>query len=147
MIDPSSAAQVPTTAYLIGRVDRIVRRALEERIQDQNVSVFGYTAMSVLEARPGLSNAELARRSMVTPQGMNQIVASLSALGMIRRRPDPRNRRVQLLELTDDGHRVVAACNRRVEAVERELLACLSPAQRGELKSILLTIVNVQRHS
>ena len=40
------------TTYLIGRVDRIVRRALEDLIADQDVSVVGYTAMSVLEAAP-----------------------------------------------------------------------------------------------
>ena len=40
------------TTYLVGRLDRIIRRALEELIRDQDVSVVGYTAMSVLEAPP-----------------------------------------------------------------------------------------------
>jgi DNA-binding MarR family transcriptional regulator len=133
------------TTYLIGRVDRIVRRALEELIGDQDVSVVGYTAMSVLEGRPGLSNAELARRSFVTPQGMSQTLAVLSERRLIRRTPATSNRRVQLVELTDRGHQVVAVCNRRVIEFERELLSCLSEHQRSDLNATLSTIVNRNR--
>jgi DNA-binding MarR family transcriptional regulator len=133
------------TTYLIGRLDRIIRRALEELIGDQDVSVVGYTAMSVLEARPGLSNAELARRSFVTPQGMSQTLASLTERGLIRRTPATSNRRVQLVELTDRGRRVVAVCNRRVIAFERELLSCVSERQRLELNRTLSTIVTRNR--
>jgi DNA-binding MarR family transcriptional regulator len=133
------------TTYLIGRVDRIVRRALEELIADQDVSVVGYTAMSVLEARPGLSNAELARRSFVTPQGMSQTLAVLTERRLIRRTPATSNRRVQLVELTDRGRQVVSACNRRVIEFERELLACLTDEQRSDLNATLSTIVNRNR--
>jgi DNA-binding MarR family transcriptional regulator len=133
------------TTYLIGRVDRIVRRALEELIADQDVSVVGYTAMSVLEARPGLSNAELARRSFVTPQGMSQTLAVLTERRLIRRTPATSNRRVQLVELTDRGRKVVTVCNRRVIEFERELLACLTDEQRSDLNATLSTIVNRNR--
>ena len=114
------------TTYLVGRLDRLIRRALEELIRDQDVSVVGYTAMSVLEARPGLSNAELARRSFVTPQGMSQTLATLTEGGLIRRTPATRNRRVQLVELTDRGRQVVEVCSRRVAGFEGELLASLT---------------------
>jgi DNA-binding MarR family transcriptional regulator len=133
------------TTYLIGRVDRIVRRALEELIADQDVSVVGYTAMSVLGARPGLSNAELARRSFVTPQGMSQTLAGLTERRLIRRTPATSNRRVQLVELTDRGRQVVTVCNRRVIEFERELLSCLSEHQRSDLNATLSTIVNRNR--
>jgi DNA-binding MarR family transcriptional regulator len=133
------------TTYLIGRVDRIVRRALEELIADQDVSVVGYTAMSVLEARPGLSNAELARRSFVTPQGMSQTLAVLTERRLIRRTPATSNRRVQLVELTERGRHVVSVCNRRVIEFERELLACLTDDQRSDLNATLSTIVNRNR--
>jgi DNA-binding MarR family transcriptional regulator len=133
------------TTYLIGRLDRIVRRALEELIADQDVSVVGYTAMSVLEGRPGLSNAELARRSFVTPQGMSQTLAVLSERRLIRRTPATSNRRVQLVELTERGHEVVGVCNRRVIEFERELLSCLDERQRADLNATLSTIVNRNR--
>jgi DNA-binding MarR family transcriptional regulator len=135
------------TTYLIGRVERIVRRALEELIADQGVSVVGYTAMSVLEARPGLSNAELARRSFVTPQGMSQTLAALAERRLICRTPATRNRRVQLVELTDRGRQIVAVCNRRVHEFERELLSCLSEHERTDLNTTLSAIVNRNREA
>jgi DNA-binding MarR family transcriptional regulator len=136
----------PMTTYLVGRVDRIVRRALEALVEDQDVSVVGYTAMSVLAARPGLSNAELARRSFVTAQGMSQTLTSLAAQGLIRRTPATDNRRVQRVELTDRGRRVVDVCTQRVATYERELLAVLSPGQRAELNAMLRAIVDSNRN-
>ncbi len=133
------------TTYLVGRVDRIVRRALEALVEDQGVSVVGYTAMSVLASRPGLSNAELARRSFVTAQGMSQTLTSLAADGLIRRTPASDNRRVQRVELTDRGQRVVEVCTARVAAYESDLLAVLSPGQRTELNAMLRAIVDSNR--
>ena len=140
----AAPVQQPMTTYLVGRLDRLIRRALEELIRDQDVSVVGYTAMSVLEARPGLSNAELARRSFVTPQGMSQTLATLTEGGLIRRTPATRNRRVQLVELTDRGRQVVEVCA-RVAGFEGELLASVTARQREELNTILLEIVNRNR--
>ena len=38
--------QLPRTTYLIGRLDRTIRRALEDLIRDQAVTVLGYTALT-----------------------------------------------------------------------------------------------------
>ena len=122
--------QLPRTTYLIGRLDRTIRRALEGLIRDQAVTVLGYTALTVLAARPGLSNAQLARRSFMTPQGMNQALAVLTERGLVDRRPDVLNRRVIRLELTPKGAEVVEICAERVERFEQELLA-LSPSTSG----------------
>jgi DNA-binding MarR family transcriptional regulator len=135
----------PRTTYLVGRLDRIVRRAVEDLIRDQDVTVVGYTALSVLAARPGLSNAQLARRSFVTPQGMNQTLVALSERGLIRRTPSDQNRRIQRVELTERGQRVVDVCSARVERYEAELLSALTDRQCSELNEILRTIVNQQR--
>jgi DNA-binding MarR family transcriptional regulator len=133
------------TTYLIGRLDRLVRRELETLISDQDVSVVDYTAMSVLTRRPGLSNAELARRSFVTAQRMSQTLTTLIARGLIHRKPAANNRRVQQLELTDRGREVVEICTTRVARFEQDLLAVLSPSQRRELNQMLRDIVNSNR--
>jgi DNA-binding MarR family transcriptional regulator len=137
--------QLPRTTYLIGRLDRTVRRALEDLVRDQHVTVLGYTALTVLAARPGLSNAQLARRSFMTPQGMNQAMAALSARGLVRRRPDERNRRVQRLELTAKGAEVVELCSHRVARFEQQLLASLTPDEQAQLNSLLRRVVEETR--
>jgi DNA-binding MarR family transcriptional regulator len=144
-VDPVLTGARPHTTYLIGRLERIVRRALEERLRVHRLTVLGYTALTVMAARPGLSNAQLARRSFMTPQGMNQAVAVLIAKGLIRRTPDEDNRRVQRIELTKAGRRIVDECTAHVEAYEQELLASLEPAQREQLNDLLREVVNANR--
>lgn len=107
--------------------------------------MLGYTALTVLAARPGLSNAQLARRSFMTPQGMNQALAVLTEGGFVRRKPDKQNRRIQRIELTARGRRVVEECAGRVEQLEEKLLSSLSQHERSELNSLLQTIVNDNR--
>ena len=137
--------QLPRTTYLIGRLDRTVRRALEDLIRDQAVTVLGYTALTVLAVRPGLSNAQLARRSFMTPQGMNQALAALTERGLVHRRPDELNRRVQRLELTPKGAKVVEVCADRVERFEQQLLATLTVDEQAEMNSLLRRVVEGTR--
>jgi DNA-binding MarR family transcriptional regulator len=143
--DPVLPATQPHTTYLIGRLDRIVRRALEEQLRDFGLTVLGYTALTVLAARPGLSNAQLARRSFMSPQGMNQAIAVLVDKGLIHRTPAADNRRVQQIELTKTGRQVVDECTARVEEYEGKLLASLDPTERAQLNTLLHTIVNENR--
>lgn len=145
--DPERAEVRPRTIYLIGRLDRIVRRALAEHLRSYGLSVPGYTALTVLAARPGLSNAQLARRSFMTPQGMNQTVAVLAGKDLIRRTPATDNRRVQQLELTDAGRRIVAQCSVEVERFERDLLAPLKGPEQEQLNALLHEVVNANRQS
>jgi DNA-binding MarR family transcriptional regulator len=135
----------PHTTYLIGRLDRIVSRALEERLRPYGVTLLGYTAMTVLAVRPGLSNAQLARRSFMTPQGMNQAIAVLAERGFVRRSPYEDNRRKQRIDLTESGHRVVAECSALVDEYEQQLLHVLGPKARGQLNDLLRAVVDSNR--
>jgi DNA-binding MarR family transcriptional regulator len=144
-VDPVLDPERPHTTYLIGRLDRIVRRALEERLRSHGVTLLGYTALTVLAVRPGLSNAQLARRSFMTPQGMNQAIAVLVERGLVRRSPYVDNRRKQRIDLTARGRSVVAECSAVVEAYEQELLRVLGPEAREQLNALLRTVVDANR--
>jgi hypothetical protein len=61
----------PRLSYLIGRLDRVLRRQLSTAVEANGMTLPAYTTLSVLRADDGLSNAQLARRSMVTPQSMS----------------------------------------------------------------------------
>jgi DNA-binding MarR family transcriptional regulator len=117
-------------SYTIARVDRGVRREIARRIRPHGLSVPQYTALSILLRRSGLSNAQLARRTHVTPQSMNAVISSLEAHGLIERSPSVDHGRILRATLTDEGRRVLEACDAAVGAFEDELLAALSPDQR-----------------
>ncbi len=88
-------------------------------------------------AAPGLSGAELARRSFVTPQTMNVILTNLEAAGLVVRRPQPEHGRVLQTYLTEMGEDSVAKAHGLVEAVEGRMLDRLSQDDRRRLLEAL----------
>lgn len=130
---PRSDDAVPAPAslvYVIGRVGQGVRRELGRRLEKWDLSVPEFTALSVLHRRPGLSNAQLARRSLITPQSMSQVVASLEERRLIRRRVDPHHGRILRAELTKLGRRRLAEADSIVDALQDELFAEVDAADR-----------------
>src|SRR5262249_34282369 len=79
-------AGVPTLLYLVGRLDRVVRRGIQDAVKEQGLSVNEYATLSVLAHRHGLSNAQLARRSLVSPQSANEVLLALERKGLVVRR-------------------------------------------------------------
>ncbi len=129
-------------AYLIGRLDRLVRRELEEVLADVDLSIAQYTAMSVLTRRPGLSNAQLARRSLVSPQAMNQALSALVDRGLIHRPSEPRGRALAI-ELTADGQALLDRLDPAVDAAESRILGELPSTKREELLATLEAITGL----
>ena len=64
----------PRIGYVVGRLDRAIRREISALVAPFGLTVPKYTALSILRDRPGLSNAQLARRTYVTPQSMNEVL-------------------------------------------------------------------------
>jgi DNA-binding MarR family transcriptional regulator len=128
----------PRLSYVIGRLDRVLRRRLSAAVEPSGLTLPAYTALSVLRAHDGLSNARLARRSLVTPQSMSEVLAQLVEQGYVRRLAEPGHRRVIRIELTDAGSRVLARCDRAVDAVEREMLGELGADEAAGLRETLI---------
>jgi DNA-binding MarR family transcriptional regulator len=128
----------PRLSYLFGRLDRVLRRRLSAAVEPHGLTLPAYTALSVLRTHDGLSNAQLARRSLVTPQSMSEALALLVDRGYVRRRADPDHGRVIRTELTRAGLRALERCDREVDEVEREMLAGLDADEVAVLRAALL---------
>jgi DNA-binding MarR family transcriptional regulator len=115
--------------YLVKRLEMAERARMEEVLRPQGVTLHQYTALSILERREGLSSAQLARRHVVTPQAMHQLIMTMERDRLIERRPDEANRRILRAWLTEHGSRVLRACHRAVDEVEERMLSGLTPAQ------------------
>jgi DNA-binding MarR family transcriptional regulator len=128
----------PRLSYLIGRLDRVLRRRLSAAVEPTGLTLPAYTALSVLRAENGLSNAQLARRSLVTPQSMIEALAQLVDQGYVRRRADPDHGRIIRTELTAAGRRALGRCDRAVDRVEQEMLSDLDAAEVAYLRAALV---------
>ena len=132
----------PRTSYLVARLDRLVRSQLADLLEPFELSVPQYTLLSVLEHRPGLSNAQLARRSYITAQAMHQVVNGLEERGLIARRVSPDHGRVQLTELTDNGVAMLKACDEEVTRLEERIFGSLGEKGEDRLRVLLQAAIS-----
>jgi DNA-binding MarR family transcriptional regulator len=116
--------------YIVGRVDQGIRQEMRLRLAEWDLSVPEFTALAVLKRRPGLSNAQLARRSLVRPQSMNEILVKLEDRGLLRREVDPAHARILRAGLTPEGLELLAAAERGVKEIQDELFADVPETER-----------------
>ena len=129
----------PTLLYLVGRIDRVVRRAMGTVLEAQGLSVNQYATLSVLDRRSGLSNAQLARRALVSPQSMNEVLLALEQRGLVRRRAHPDHGRILQARLTAKGRTLLARCDAEVHQVEARMVSGLSEDEQAALRGALLS--------
>jgi DNA-binding MarR family transcriptional regulator len=120
----------PSLVYVVGRVDQAVRTEMRKRLAEWDLSVPEYTTLSVLRRRPGLSNAQLARRTMVTPQSMIQILARLEERQLVAREVDPAHKRILRGALTREGEQLLAEADPVVQSLQDEMLLDVPDGQR-----------------
>lgn len=122
----------PQLVYVVGRVHQGVRRELRQKLVPWGLSVPELTALSVLRTRPGLSSAQLSRRSLITPQSMSEVVAGLEGRGLVKRTVDPSHGRILRMTITADGARILAEIDPVVAELNAELLADV-PAEHRQI--------------
>lgn len=131
--------------YLVGRMDRVVRQHINDVVKARGLSVNQYTMLSVLARRSGLSNAQLARRALVSPQSMNEVLLALERRGLVRRRAHPEHGRILQTQLTAKGRRLLAACDAGVREVEVLMVGDLTAAEQATLRHGLVSGVRALR--
>ena len=127
----------PRAGYALKRLQVALRTRMDDVLSHEGLTTPQYSALSALEQEAGLSNAELARRSFVTPQTMIRILDLLEAAGLLARVAHPTHGRVLQVVLTEAGQARVAACHAGVNAVEAQMLGPLSTAERVQLNDLL----------
>lgn len=138
---PQNGAGEPRISYVVARLERAVRRAINDRVSVHDLTVLQYTTLSVLGRRGELSNAQLARRAYMSPQAMSEVIDALEKKGLIKRNPHPNHRRVYPAALTAKGQKVLAACDRLVDEMEAEMLVDLSTGEQQSLREGLISAV------
>lgn len=112
----------PGLLYVIGQLDRLLKRRLSEVLAGYGLSLPQFTALSVINAGGQMTNAQLAERSFVTPQSANEVVKAMEALGWVAREGHPTHGRLIHLYLTDEGKKVLSQCETGIDQLEAVML-------------------------
>ncbi|MGH3210940.1 MAG: MarR family winged helix-turn-helix transcriptional regulator [Trebonia sp.] len=127
----------PRTTYLVKQLELAIRAGMDDIAGDFGVTALQYTALSVLARHPGLSAAQIAHRSFVSPQAGNEMVKVLERKGLITRTPDTYNRHIRRINLTPAGQAVLSQCDVRIDRLETRMLEALGPADIETLRRAL----------
>ncbi len=131
--DPST----PRISYLVFRLERRIRARLDESLARHGITTTEYMALSELRIRDGLSSAQLARIAFVTPQAMSLVIRDLENRGLVRRTPDPGQRRVLRTSLTRKGQTTLHRCDRALDGIEGGMLGEVDTPTRKTLAETL----------
>jgi len=120
--------------YLLRQAAAAARLTLERAIAELGTTPPQFVVLTMLKAYPGLSGAQLARVSLLTPQTVGVIIRNLERDGAIKMTPHPVHGRVLQWTLTRRGLILLEKCRRHAMALERRLAAGLSPAEQAAFR-------------
>ncbi|MFF2023697.1 MarR family winged helix-turn-helix transcriptional regulator [Streptomyces sp. NPDC058171] len=123
--------------WLFARVKQGLATAASPALRAHGMSHWGYTVLIAVAESPAGSQLALAHAVSVDKSKLVLILDELEAVGLVRRRPDPADRRARIVEATEQGHRALAAARRDVAAIEDDLLADLDAPAREALRTAL----------
>jgi DNA-binding MarR family transcriptional regulator len=109
-------------AYLLRQAQAATRLTMERALADLGVTPPQFAVLTMLNAYPGLSGADVARVALLTPQTVGVIIGNLERDGAIRKTPHPVHGRMLQWSLTPRGSDLLEQCRRRVNTVERRLV-------------------------
>ena len=133
-------------SYLVRQAQLATYQRLDRALRGFGLTPAQYTVLAILSRRgESLSSAALSRRLGVSPQSANEIVASLSALGLVRRTQGAENRRIRRLGLTLRGRNLLVRCDGEVDRFEEALFCVLAAPERETLRRLLIRIIVADR--
>jgi DNA-binding MarR family transcriptional regulator len=110
-------------AVRIMRLSEALARLARIRVtQTWGVSGTDKRILDVLDRKCGLAVSEVARRAHIDKAWISRLTRNLETKGLIERRTDAADSRLQLLTLTADGCRLVDDMQPSAEAAEKLLL-------------------------
>jgi DNA-binding MarR family transcriptional regulator len=114
--------------YLLRQANQAFRAAAQSELGPVGLTLPQYSVLSVADAEPGLSGAELAHNSMLTPQTTNEIIVLLVNAELLERRRDATDKRLRRIFVTDAGCDLLSRARPAVYRAERRMTASLSRA-------------------
>ncbi|MER6754349.1 MarR family winged helix-turn-helix transcriptional regulator [Micromonospora echinofusca] len=121
-------------------VSRRLRHRTREALAPWDVTPAQSRALGVLNRHGALRLSALAEHLRIAPRSATEVVDDLETRGLVRRRPDPADRRATLVAPTEEGTRTGAAIRAARRAAAEELFGGLAPADREQLARILRTL-------
>ena len=125
-------------AFALARLGRVARSGLKNAFAREELSARAHFALLCLSEYGELSQRELADHIAMDRSDLVKLLDELERSGLVRREPDPRDRRRRVLSITPAGGRTLSAGEDIIDQATEEVLKRLSPEQRAALHQLTL---------
>lgn len=127
--------------WLLKQAFHFSLKTVNDAISSHGVTTAQLGLMRQLADEPGLSGAELARRLLISPQGVQLAITALERRDLVERKQDPQHGRILQTYLTDQGRAVVAAVLADALAAHDQVFGVLSADEQQLLHDLLARVV------
>lgn len=119
---------------------KLMRRHLEEVIADVHGGMATWTVLGHVLALGETTQAELARSVGVAGSTLTKRLELMDKAGLVRRRPDPEDRRQVLVATTNLGEQTYAVFRQRAAAEGSAMVAGVDPADLSTMRRVLARV-------
>ena len=144
---PGSASELAVTpaalrksaSWCLAQLDAAVRASVNAalgRTQIESISIRGYWVLEVIADGGDMAQTELSALLGMDRSDMVRLIDSLESANLVERTRDSKDRRRQLIALTETGNTTRASLRRSLRRAERAAVAECAPEVRALLASL-----------
>lgn len=124
--------------HVIRRLHQQSKQVFQARTQAAGLALTSvqFAALDAIDQWPGIDQAGLAAAIGFDRATIGVVIDRLEAKGLLLRAVSEQDRRARVLRLTIQGERLLAASRPVVEALQAEILAALSAAERRQFLAL-----------
>jgi MarR family transcriptional regulator for hemolysin len=126
--------------FLLHDTARLMRRDFERRSRSSGLTRAQWAVLAYLARSEGTSQAALAETLDIEPITLVRLLDRLESAGWVERRPDPTDRRVRRLYLTETARPLMDQFQELASATREAALVGLSEAERRQLTDLLTKV-------
>lgn len=137
MVREDGRAVLSSTCFQLGVAGAQISRSFSLLIQHTGLTHKQVGLLAVVDADQANSQREIAAQLGVTPSLVVSLVDQLANIGAVRRTRSRTDRRVQVIEITDEGRGLLRLAADVVETLDIDLRKHLSPGDQQDLDRLL----------
>jgi DNA-binding MarR family transcriptional regulator len=134
---PLAGAPFQSVGFMLSSTGYAVSRRFHQVLAPLELEPREFALLRAVSVAEGQTQQALAERLQIPPSRMVAFVDALEARGLLERRHNPEDRRTRELHLTADGRALLAQAIDLAFALEGDLCAELSAAEREQLLELL----------
>ena len=129
-----------STGHLLARTCKLLRTRVHARLEAVGLYRGQQFVLFVLWEAEGLSHSELAEKILVSPATTTNLLNRMEKAGLVERRPDPDDRRVSRVYLTDAARSIRDTVEATWQQIDEQIFAGFSSEERVSFEQFLLRI-------